>query len=161
MNADIGFSEIKQENPDTVVLSVPVNSSDSVLKTPPSGVLSPAHSRGPSESPGPRSSTPPPPSSILFQSVHRHSLSPDEPISDTVVELFNGEEPLINLYMRKTHDKRVTIDEISPISLSTSSSLANPRFFNSSIVEVTAMIFSCSKYETIPNSPIVKTHIYT
>lgn len=154
MSVDIGFSEIKQENPEAVVLSIPTNSSDSVLKTPPTGVLSPTHSRGPSESPRPRSSTPPP-ALPLFQDLHQHSLSPDEPISDTVVELFNGEETLINLFMRRTHEKRVTVDEISPLSLSSAASLSNPRFFSSNIIDVTALIFSCSKYEKIPNCPIV------
>lgn len=153
MSVDI--NEIKQESPDVVAVSIPTNNSDSVVRTPPMGVMSPAHSRGPSESPRPRSSTPPP-VSALFHALRKHSLSPDEPISDTVVELFNGEEPLINLFTRKNHEKRVTVEEVSPLSLSSAASLSNPRFFNSSMVEVTALIFSCSKYEKIPNCPIVK-----
>lgn len=156
MSLDIAFSEKKQENSDDnpVVLSIPTKSSGRGLKTPSPGTLSPTHSRGPSESPRSRSSTPPP-ALPLFQDLHEHSLSPAEPISDTVVELFNGEETLINLFMRKTHEKRVTLDEISPLSLSSSASLSNPRFFSSNIIDVTALIFSCSKYERIPNCPIV------
>lgn len=158
--SEIGFSEIKSEDPTVTVFAVPTNSSTGVLQTPPTGVLSPVSSPTlPSDSPQ-SSSTPPlgqlqqqqqPP-----QGLQQHLPGPGEPMSDTVIELFNGEESLINLFMRKTREKRVVVDEISPLSPSSSAAVSSPRFFNSNFVELNALIFSCSKYERIPNCPIVK-----